>query len=195
MQVNHINSSLNYWESYIFYKNTYFWQNIDMSDDIHKIFSEEALLDDLSISLKRFAFKLTKNENDALDLLQQTFEKALVNIDKFKGGSVKAWMSTMMKNRFVDNIRKKKEELPGDDLQEVSVEGDQFLAIEESEAAIKLDKCIKELNDTERDVITLRMSDLTVNEITEYIGKTRVNVSQISARAKIKLNDCMGVQQ
>ena len=195
MQVNHINNSPNYWESYIFYKNTYFWQNIYMSDDIHKIFSEKALLNDLSINLKRFAFKLTKNENDALDLLQQTFEKALVNIDKFKGGSVKAWMSTMMKNKFVDNIRKKKEELPGDDLQEVSVEGDQFLAIEESEAAIKLDKCIKELNDTERDVITLRMSYLTVNEITEYIGKTRVNVSQISARAKIKLSDCMGVQQ
>ena len=191
MQANQLNSSPNNWESYIFYKNKHFWQNIYMSDDIHKIFSEKALLNDLSISLKRFAFKLTKNENDALDLLQQTFEKALVNIDKFKGGSVKAWMSTMMKNRFVDNIRKKREHLPGDDLQEVSVEGDQFSAIEESEAAIKLDNCIKELNDTERDVITLRMSDLTVNEITEYIGKTRVNVSQISARAKIKLNDCM----
>ena len=195
MQVNHLISSPNNWESYIFYKNVYFWQNINMSDDIHKIFSEEALLNDLRISLKRFAFKLTKNEDDALDLLQQTFEKALINIVKFKGGSVKAWMSTMMKNKFIDNIRKKKEELPGDDLQEVSVEGDQFSAIEESEATIKLDNCIKELNDTERDVITLRMSDLTVNEITEYIGKTRVNVSQISARAKIKLNDCMGVQQ
>ena len=194
MQVNQLNSSPNYWESYTFYKNTYFWQNIGMSDDIHKIFSEEALLDDLSISLKRFAFKLTKNENDALDLLQQTFEKALVNIDKFKGGSVKAWMSTMMKNKFVDNIRKKREELPGDDLQEVSVEGDQLSAIEDSEADSKLDYCIKQLNEIEEDIIRLRRSEYTVTEIVEITGKSRVNVSQISARAKIKLHTCMEVQ-
>ena len=38
------------------------------------------------------------------------------------------------------------------------------------------------------------MSDFTVSEITEHTGKTRVNVSQISARAKIKLNDCMGIR-
>lgn len=194
MQANQLNSSPNNWESYIFYKNITFWQNINMSDDIHKIFSEEVLLNDLSISLKRFAFKLTKNENDALDLLQQTFEKALINIDMFKGGSVKAWMSTMMKNRFIDNIRKKKEELPGDDLQEVSVEGDQFSAIEESEANNKLDDCLKKLNEIEEDVIRLRRSEYTVTEITEITGKSRVNVSQISARAKIKLHTCMEVQ-
>ena len=194
MQVNHLISSPNNWESYIFYKNVYFWQNTNMSDDIHKIFSEEVLLNDLSISLKRFAFKLTKNENDALDLLQQTFEKALINIDMFKGGSVKAWMSTMMKNRFIDNIRKKKEELPGDDLQEVSVEGDQFSAIEESEANNKLDDCVKKLNEIEEDVIRLRISNYTVTEITEITGKSRVNVSQISARARIKLHTCMEVQ-
>ena len=62
----------------MFYIDLILWQNINMSDDIHKIFSEKALLEDLSQSLKRFAFKLTKNEHDALDLLQQTFEKALL---------------------------------------------------------------------------------------------------------------------
>jgi|TARA_B100001094_G_C18019885_1_gene714539 RNA polymerase sigma-70 factor (ECF subfamily) len=194
MQVNYLISSPNNWESYIFYKNIDFWQNTNMSDDIHKIFSEESLLNDLRISLKRFAFKLTKNEDDALDLLQQTFEKALINIDKFKGGSVKAWMSTMMKNKFIDNIRKKREELPGDDLQEVSVEGDQFSAIEESEANNKLDDCVKKLNEIEQDVIRLKISNYTVTEITEITGKSRVNVSQISVRAKIKLHTCMEVQ-
>ena len=59
---------------------------------------------------------------------------------------------------------------------------------------MKLENCVKKLNDTEQEIITLRMSDFTVSEITEHTGKTRVNVSQISARAKIKLNDCMGVR-
>jgi len=165
-----------------------------MSDDIHKIFSEEALLKDLSVSLKKLALKLTKNEHDALDLLQQTFENAIVKMNQFRGGSVKAWMSRNMRNKFIDNIRKKKEHLPGDDLQELAVEGEQFSAIEESEAQTKLESCVKKLNETEREIITLRMSDFTVSEITEHTGKTRVNVSQISARAKIKLNDCMGVR-
>jgi RNA polymerase sigma factor (sigma-70 family) len=183
-----------YRESQMFYIDLILWQNINMSDDIHKIFSEKALLEDLSQSLKRFAFKLTKNEHDALDLLQQTFEKALFKMDQFRGGSVKAWMSTIMSNTFKDNIKKKKEDLPGDDLQELAVEGDQYSAIEESEAAMKLENCVKKLNDTEQEIITLRMSDFTVSEITEHTGKTRVNVSQISARAKIKLNDCMGIR-
>lgn len=194
MLANYKNGSPIYLESPIFYIDLILWQNIYMSDDIHKIFSEEAKLSDLSLSLKRFAFKLTKNEHDALDLLQQTFEKALVKMDQFKGGSVKAWMSRIMINKFKDNIKKKKEVLPGDDIQELAVEGDQFSAIEESEAAMKLETCVKKLNETEREIITLRMSDFTVSEITLHTGKTRVNVSQISARAKIKLNDCMGIQ-
>ena len=38
----------------------------------------------------------------------------------------------MMKTTFIDNIRKKKEDLPGDELQEIATEGDQLSAIEDS---------------------------------------------------------------
>ena len=194
MQVNHLISSPNNWESYIFYKNVYFWQNIDMADDINKIFSETSLINDLRNSLKSYAFLLTKNQDDANDLVQQVFEKALLKKEQFKSGSVKAWMTTIMKTTFIDNIRKKKEDLPGDELQEVSIEGDQLSAIEDSEADSKLDDCIKQLNEIEEDVIRLRRSEYTVTEITEITGKSRVNVSQISVRAKIKLHTCMEVQ-
>ena len=194
MQVNHLISSPNNWESFIFYKNIYFWQNINMSDDVNKIFSETSLINDLRNSLKSYAFLLTKNEDDANDLVQQVFEKALLKKEQFKSGSVKAWMTTIMKTTFIDNIRKKKEDLPGDELQEVSIEGDQLSAIEDSEADSKLDDCINKLNEIEEDVIRLRRSEDTVTEITEITGKSRLNVSQISARAKIKLHTCMEVQ-
>ena len=194
MQVNHLISSPNNWESFIFYKNIYFWQNINMSDDVNKIFSETSLINDLRNSLKSYAFLLTKNEDDANDLVQQVFEKALLKKEQFKSGSVKAWMTTIMKTTFIDNIRKKKEDLPGDELQEVSIEGDQLSAIEDSEADSKLDDCIKQLNEIEEDVIRLRRSEYTVTEITEITGKSRLNVSQISARAKINLHTCMEVQ-
>ena len=85
-------------------------------------------------------------------------------------------------------LEKKTEVLPGDQIQEVAVDGDQLSAIEESEAKSKLDDCLKQLNEIEEDIIRLRRSEYSVKEIVEITGKTRVNVSQISARAKIKLN-------
>tara|TARA_Y100001970_G_C13832244_1_gene650306 strand:+ start:100 stop:687 length:588 start_codon:yes stop_codon:yes gene_type:complete len=194
MQDNYLNSSPNNWENCVFYKNIDFWQNINMSDDINKIFSESSLINDLQNNLRNYALLLTKNEDDANDLVQQVFEKALSKKEQFKSGSVKAWMTTMMKTSFIDNIRKKKEDLPGDALQEIATEGDQLSAIEDSEAKSKLDDCIKQLNEIEEDVIRLRRSEYTVIEITEITGKSRVNVSQISARAKIKLHTCMEVE-
>lgn len=194
MQDNYLNSSLIIWESYEFYITKDFWQNINMPDDINKIFSESSLINDLRNNLRKYALLLTKNEDDANDLVQQVFEKALSKKEQFKSGSVKAWMTTMMKTSFIDNIRKKKEDLPGDALQEIATEGDQLSAIEDSEAESKLDDCIKQLNEIEEDVIRLRRSEYTVIEITEITGKSRVNVSQISARAKIKLHTCMEVE-
>ena len=194
MQDNYLNSSLIIWESYEFYITKDFWQNINMPDDINKIFSESSLINDLRNNLRKYALLLTKNEDDANDLVQQVFEKALSKKEQFKSGSVKAWMATMMKTTFIDNIRKKKEDLPGDALQEIATEGDQLSAIEDSEAKSKLDDCIKQLNEIEEDVIRLRRSEYTVIEITEITGKSRVNVSQISARAKIKLHTCMEVE-
>ncbi len=193
-QVRYLKSSPINWESYIFYLNIHFWQNIDMSDEINKFFSNRVLVEDLLNNLRGYAFVLTKNEDDAFDLTQQVFEKALVNQEKFKDGSVKAWMSTIMRTTFIDRTRKKTEVLPGDQIQEVAVDGDQFSAIEESEAKSKLDDCLKQLNEIEEDIIRLRRSEYSVKEIVEITGKTRVNVSQISARAKVKLHNCMEVE-
>ena len=193
-QVRYLKSSSINWESSIFYLNIHFWQNIGMSDEINKLFSNRVLVEDLLNNLRGYAFVLTKNEDDAFDLTQQVFEKALVNQERFKDGSVKAWMSTIMRTTFIDRTRKKTEVLPGDQIQEVAVAGDQFSAIEESEAKSKLDDCLKQLNEIEEDIIRLRRSEYSVKEIVEITGKTRVNVSQISARAKVKLHTCMEVE-
>lgn len=56
-----------------------------------------------------FAFKLTKNQEDANDLIQETCYKALKNIKQFKQGSnFQAWMITIMRNNFVNGFRQQK---------------------------------------------------------------------------------------
>ena len=61
----------------------------------------------MSKTLKPFALKLTKDQDDAKDLLQETMLKALTNRDKFTDGTnLKAWLFTIMKNTFITNYQR-----------------------------------------------------------------------------------------
>lgn len=57
--------------------------------------------------LFRFAFRLTRNRDDASDLLQETSLKVLNNQEKFaEETNFKAWAYTLMRNIFINNYRK-----------------------------------------------------------------------------------------
>lgn len=58
-------------------------------------------------SLKNFALSLTHNVDDALDLLQDTYVKAITYRSKFEESSnLKAWLFTIMKNTFINSYRR-----------------------------------------------------------------------------------------
>lgn len=58
-------------------------------------------------ALRPFAMRLTKDIDDAKDLLQDTLIKAFTHRDKFsEGTNLKAWMYTIMKNTFITNYQK-----------------------------------------------------------------------------------------
>jgi RNA polymerase sigma factor (sigma-70 family) len=58
--------------------------------------------------LKPFAFTLTRDNESAKDLTQETLFRALANRDKYNAGTnVKAWMYTIMRNIFINDYRKK----------------------------------------------------------------------------------------
>lgn len=60
-----------------------------------------------SKSLKSFALKLTKDQDDSNDLIQDTLVKAFLNKDKFsEGTNFKAWLYTIMKNTFITNYQR-----------------------------------------------------------------------------------------
>ncbi len=57
--------------------------------------------------LKRFALSLTANSEDALDLIQETYIKALNSRNRFtEHTNFKAWIYTIMKNTFINNYRR-----------------------------------------------------------------------------------------
>ncbi len=57
--------------------------------------------------LKPFAFNLTKDQEKAKDLVQETLHRALVNKEKYHAGTnLKAWIYTIMRNIFINDFRK-----------------------------------------------------------------------------------------
>lgn len=64
-------------------------------------------LEKASKSLKPFAVRLTKDLEDANDLIQETLYKAFTNKEKFADGTnLKAWLYTIMKNTFITNYQR-----------------------------------------------------------------------------------------
>ncbi len=58
--------------------------------------------------LRKYAYSLTLNMDDAKDLVQETFFKALSNEDKFDAQTnIRAWLYTIMKNTFINDYRRR----------------------------------------------------------------------------------------
>ena len=63
--------------------------------------------------LYNFALRTAGNENDARDLLQETYLKAFRFWDKYeKGTNIRAWLFRIMKNSYINRYRKETRE-PG----------------------------------------------------------------------------------
>ena len=58
--------------------------------------------------LKPFAVTLTRDNEVAKDLMQETMFRALANKEKYNTGTnIKAWLYTIMRNIFINNYRRK----------------------------------------------------------------------------------------
>jgi RNA polymerase sigma-70 factor (ECF subfamily) len=71
-------------------------------------------------ALYNFAHGLTYNEEDANDLVQETYMKAFRFIDKYiEGTNAKAWLFKILKNAFINQYRKKSKRPAKVDYQEI----------------------------------------------------------------------------
>lgn len=59
--------------------------------------------------LQPVAVSLTRDTEDAKDLIQETLYRAIANREKYHNGTnIKAWLYTIMRNVFINNYRRKK---------------------------------------------------------------------------------------
>jgi len=129
----------------------------------------------LEDSLERFALSLTLNRDEAKDLLQETYVKALTYRDKFEDfTNLKAWTYTIMKNTFINNYRKAKRENTNldhtKDLYYLNVNKESPVMNPDSEFSLKeLNKAVNSLEDEFRVPFLMHTEGYKYKEIAEKL--------------------------
>ena len=153
----------------------------------HKVWKE--LCEQYYRPLYLYALSLTKSRQDAEDLLQETFVKAYLSYEG--GGSIKAWLITVLRNEFFNLQRRRKKELldNGETVLNHTPASDDLLddIIREEERRM-LFRAIQQLPPGMKTVLMesvyFQMKD---DEIAALHGRTAENIRQIRSRAKKKL--------
>jgi len=133
-------------------------------------------------ALYNFALKMTGDEDDADDLVQETYLKAFRFFDKFeKGTNCKAWLFRILKNSYINDYRKQVKEpnkvdyediqnfyenIKSDEVESRHYEQDVFSNLLDDE----ISKAITDLPEDFRTVIILSdIEGFTYDEIADFV--------------------------
>ncbi|MCW6701739.1 RNA polymerase sigma factor [Anaerococcus sp. NML200537] len=154
--------------------------------DIEKIY--RIYFDDLY----RFLLYLCKNKEVAQDICSESFIRAMKNIETIEDSKVKSYLFQIGKNTYYNYYKKNKRLLLTDKIEDFDQELESFekdLLCKENLS--NLDMAIESLENPYKDVVKLRLNDLSFKEIGEIYKKNQNWACVIYHRAKEKLKILM----
>ncbi|MEL6557875.1 MAG: sigma-70 family RNA polymerase sigma factor [Bacteroidota bacterium] len=111
-------------------------------------------------SMYNFAYKLTFDEDDSKDLVQDTYMKAFRFINSFqKGTNSKAWLFRILKNSFINDFRKKSKQPVKVDYQEV----ENYYNSDDIDESKTVDLRVETLKDMMGDEVTIALNSLAID--------------------------------
>ena len=132
----------------------------------------------------RLAYSYMRNEDDALDVVQESAYRAIRDCRKVRNKDyLSTWIYRIVVNTALDMLRRKKKETTTEELPEIPVE-DQYRDLE-------LRTVLNQLDDKSRTIILLRyFEDLKLEDIADIVGD---NLNTVKARLyrslkKLRLN-------
>ena len=144
--------------------------------------------------VNKYVLSLCRDETIAEEVTQETFFKAMRNIDKFDGScKLYVWLCEIAKNTYFSLHKKQKRyvssvEVDTDTSSEVNIE----MAYLNKDAAKRLHVLLHNLDEPYKEVFTLRVfGELPFSQIGELFGKTDSWARLIFHRAKNKLQEDM----
>lgn len=138
--------------------------------DIEKIYEE------YFETVNKYLFCLTRNDNLAEELTQETFYRAVKKIDTYKGDcKMSVWLCQIAKNLWYDQCRRKK---VSTNIEKNEIFNEQYInsteeKIIKNEEKVELYKKMQQLDEKTREVIYLRITgELSFKEIGNILNKT-----------------------
>ncbi len=138
----------------------------------------------------KFAVSLCRDPVLAEEITQETFFKALRQIDRFKGESrLSTWLCRIARNVYIDHTRRR--ELAGDPLLEQLPDGGDLTdRLADKEAAYAIHKALHGLSEPYKEVFWLRtFGELPFAKIGELFGKSESWARVTYYRAKVKIKE------
>ena len=150
--------------------------------DIEKIY--RIYFDDLY----RFLLYLCKNKEIAQDICSESFIRAMKNIESIEDSIVKSYLFQVGKNTYYNYYNKNKKILLTDKIEDFDKNLESFEKdLLKRERLTSLDLAINKLENPYKDVVKLRLNDLSFKEIGEIYKKNQNWACVVYHRAKEKL--------
>ena len=171
-----------------------------MGDDTLDMRFREQVLPELEV-LYRVARRLTRSAADAEDLVQDTLVRAYRAFDRFDGRYPRAWLLTILRNAYRNELRKRRPDLLDDEVaQRLAAHGADGRVDGTSEQAFHADfdpmvrKALGQLSAQHRAVIALvDLDGLTYQEAADLLGvpvgtvMSRLHRARKKVRASLEL--------
>jgi|SRR5690606_3762313 len=129
----------------------------------------------------------TGSSDLANDLMQETFIKVWQNLDSFRNQSqISTWIYRIAINTCLSHLRVEKKKI-ADELNEHIIQTVADTVSEKEEQVEQLYKCIAQLEENERIIITMVLDEVPYPEIAEISGISEGNLRVKIHRIKAKL--------
>jgi RNA polymerase sigma-70 factor (ECF subfamily) len=157
---------------------------------------EETMLPhlDAAYNLARW---LTRNADDAQDVVQEAYLRAFRFLDSHHGGDGKSWLLEVVRNTCFTWHRREKRHLNSDEFDErahtpAASDPDQEEALVAAENRGALRNCIDKLPDVFREVLVMReLEEMSYQQISRATGLAAGTVMSRLSRARKRLEECV----
>ena len=154
--------------------------------DIEKVY--RIYFDDLY----RFLLYLCKNKEIAQDICSESFIRAMKNIENIADSKVKSYLFQIGKNTYYNYYKKNNRILLTENIEDFDLALESFEKdLLDKENLNNLERAIENLENPYKDVVKLRLNDLSFKEIGEIYKKDQNWACVVFYRAKEKLKSLM----
>ncbi len=142
-----------------------------------------------SRKIYHLCYGYTGDEDSANDLMQETFMKVWQNLDKFRNQAlISTWIYRIAVNTCLSYLRVEKRQAK-DELTDSIIENKEDEVSDKNEQVASLYKCISQLEENERILITMVLDEVPYHEIAQISGISDGNLRVKIHRIKQKLTE------